>query len=603
MKAGVASDTLTLEDDGVNLCGFSFGNVLTAEKTQLLRGKNVNAYITTTTPEGAGRVYAAKWTGAPDAFTREIITDIDGAGEPIMGANWVLDGVSIFCTEDISGDPNTYSGAFTVPADAENFAVFLAPGLKQLPTKFEVSDFYLDKDPAISGFYLYAPEEAGEKYLIEDTKYAKFGLNTRPVIDGVKQSYTSLRYTINTADTPLPAGQLIKGKADIEGNWDATGSAVDYLTINNKGNVNLSTSFIVYPGEGLTAGQTSTNKFWWSYEQSPGVWTKIPESEITHTAVKDVAVPQTVTIPEFEYKAQDGDKLRCFANSSVNDGAFIESTSPSEYLCESTIDFTEFVPGSEDEPVTSIYVQDELINDWELTAGTDGHLRTLLVGDLPENIDHHVLRSNFSGNDFMVDEFGVITILDVTPPVEYTEISANVDLDDYRNYIVDTTSGTVTINIPYEQDTAFSVRDWKKEFDTNSCFVTIRDELDAIVHTAELDRKDRGYIFYTSGGTWKYGEIGKGAVVDIASDHVATVDFPCEDRVCIENVNLAASAWTTITYPGDFEVDFPSSVSFYDAGGTMLIHNISQIEVINSKTIRVDPGLSALNDIRVVVKK
>jgi len=400
MKVGTASNTLTFEDDGSNLLGFSFGNIITAEKTKLLRNKSVNAFITLTTPQGAGRVYAAKWTGTPDAFTREIITDIDPSGTPVMGANWVLDGVSIFCTEDVSGDPNDYSGAFTIPSDAENWAVFFAPGEKEQPSKFEITDFHVDKDPAISGFYLYAPEEPGESYLIEDTEYAEFGLNTRPIVDGKKQSYAGLRYTINIADTPLPAGQLIKGKADIEGNWDGLGGAVDFLTFNAKGNASISTSFIVYPGESVPGGGTSTNKFWWSYESPPGTWNKIPESEITHTAVKDVTVPQTVTIPSFNYKVQIGDKLRCFANSSIDDGAFIESKSPSEYLCETTIRFTEFVPGSEDEPVTSLWVEDDLTNLWELTAETDGRLLTLLQDDLPENQKRHVIQDDFSLNDF-----------------------------------------------------------------------------------------------------------------------------------------------------------------------------------------------------------
>ncbi len=114
--------------------------------------------------------------------------------------------------------------------------------------------------------------------------------------------------------------------------------------------------------------------------------------------------------------------------------------------------------------------------------------------------------------------------------VEYTEISADTTLDDYRNYIVDTKTpdATVTINIPYEETRAFTVRDMEKYFDKEECIITIRDSLDAIVHTATLDKKDKGWLFYNEGGTeddWKYGEIGKGKIEDIASDHVASVDF------------------------------------------------------------------------------
>ncbi len=518
MKVGIASNTLTLEDDGSNLVGFSFGNIISSEKTILLRNKVINAFITTTTPEGAGRVYGASWTGTPEAYTKDIITDINPAGEPVMATNWELLGTSIFCTEDATGNPNTYSGAFTVPADANNFALIFVPGGKQQPNKFEITSFYADVATPFNGYFIHAPEIDGEKHLVEDTRYFECGLNT--------EGYASLRYTINQADTPMPAGKLIKGKADITPNWANIGGAVDFLTFNNSGNANIATTFNVYPGESIPAGQTSLNTFWWAYKQGVD-WIKIDDSEITHTAIKDVTVPQLVTIPSFTYKAKDGDELRCFAKSDINDGAYIQSTSPHVYLCETTIDFTEFVPGSEDEPITSLYVQDSLQNDWELTAETDGRLKTLLVGDLPENEKRHVIQDDLNLNDFTLTGDG-ISLVEKMTSTEYTEINANTDLDDYRNYIVDTTSNTVTINIPYEETRAFTVRDATKEFDTNNCIITIRDSLDAIVHTATLDKRDKGYIFYNSDGTengWKYGEIGKGLITAIASDHVASTDF------------------------------------------------------------------------------
>jgi len=120
------------------------------------------------------------------------------------------------------------------------------------------------------------------------------------------------------------------------------------------------------------------------------------------------------------------------------------------------------------------------------------------------------------------------TLLFVENKFDYEEISANTDLDDNKNYIVDTSSNTVTINIPHGVTYPFTIRDGKKKFDSNSCFVTIRDSLNAIVHTAELDKKDKGFIFYNEGGTendWKYGEIGKGKVEAVASDHIASTDF------------------------------------------------------------------------------
>lgn len=110
----------------------------------------------------------------------------------------------------------------------------------------------------------------------------------------------------------------------------------------------------------------------------------------------------------------------------------------------------------------------------------------------------------------------------------YTEINTNTDLDGCKNYIVDTSAAPVAINIPFGQVKPFAVRDATKSFKDNNCIITIRDALNTIVHTATLDKKDKGYIFYNADGTangWKYGEIGKGIVTPIASDHVASVDF------------------------------------------------------------------------------
>lgn len=442
MKVGIANDKLTLQDDGVNFLGFSFGNVISAEKTQILRNENVNAYITTSTPQNAGRVYAAKWTGVPDQYTQQIITGIDPSGEPVMGVNWVLLGVSIFCTEDVTGNQNTYSGAFTVPDDSENFAIFFAPEELQNPGLFEITEFYFDKDPAISGFFLHAPEESGERHLIEGTKYARVGLNT--------EGYASLRYTINQADTPMPSGKIVKGKADIEANWAGTGAAVDFITLNQPGDFELSTSYRVYPGESIPPAGTADVVFWWAQEQGAGNWVLLPETEVTHTMTEGDPVT-IVTTPDYTFKGKPGDKLRAFATSEIDDGAYIQSTSPQDYLCDTTINFKEFVPGSEDEPVLSIYVQDELGNDWELTAGTDGHLETLLVGDLPENTDHHVLRSNFSGNDFVVGASGEISLVQKTNPYMSAHMSINMVYDtalEEKIILFDTVDGSSGIALP-----------------------------------------------------------------------------------------------------------------------------------------------------------
>ena len=175
-------------------------------------------------------------------------------------------------------------------------------------------------------------------------------------------------------------------------------------------------------------------------------------------------------------------------------------------------------------PITTLYIQDELQNDWELTSSTDGHIKSMLVGDLPENTKHHVIRDNFSLSDFVVDGSGGIVLVDKTVKQEYTKISATMQHEDYKNYLVDTTAGIVYIDISSEEVRAFTARDMKSNFDVNNCVIRIYDEFNTVIHTATLDKKNKGYIFYYD-TNWNYGEVGKGLIIAIASDHVASADF------------------------------------------------------------------------------
>ncbi|MES1923190.1 hypothetical protein MHBO_004735 [Bonamia ostreae] len=81
--------------------------------------------------------------------------------------------------------------------------------------------------------------------------------------------------------------------------------------------------------------------------------------------------------------------------------------------------------GSADEPLETLYTEDELGETWEVKTSTDGHIETLKEGDLPENIVHHVVRDNFDSNSFNIDEDGVIGLRN-----EQTILNRLTKLDD-----------------------------------------------------------------------------------------------------------------------------------------------------------------------------
>lgn len=211
-------------------------------------------------------------------------------------------------------------------------------------------------------------------------------------------------------------------------------------------------------------------------------------------------------------------------------------------------------------------------------------------------------KNDLSTDDFTVDEFGIVTL--VGKATAYTEINSNVDLDGPRNYVVDTKTldATVTVNIPYEEESAFTVHDSKKNFDDKNCIITIRDEADVIAHMAVLSRKDRSYVFYKSNGIWKYNEVGKGSFIDIASHHDAVTDFPDEDRLILENVILPENQWVNITYPEWFRTLTPN-ITVFDGGGYVVTHALSEMEVIDSSMVRLNAGVGRLESLTITIYK
>lgn len=111
---------------------------------------------------------------------------------------------------------------------------------------------------------------------------------------------------------------------------------------------------------------------------------------------------------------------------------------------------------------------------------------------------------------------------------EWRETSTATIHNRNSNYVVDSTTDPVAITIPFGTLSGFTVWDAKKQFQSNSCFIYIKDAGDITVHTVELNKKGKAYQFYYNPftNTWKYAEIGSGEFVDISGTNTASVDFP-----------------------------------------------------------------------------
>lgn len=337
IKVGVVTDHMIVEDNGVNIADFNFGRVFSAEETRLLRGKSVNVTVTLVDKDSAFRVALMAWEGIPDAYTPEIFTTRNN-GTPVWQTNWSK-ADDFFISEDVVVGDHTVSHTFTVPADANNYALIIYPESAQSPLTLKLKEFSAGVTPAFTGYILDAPELTTEHHLTYSDKYAKF------VADNA--GYSEFRYTINNVPSgmPMPVGALNKGAADIE--LDQTVNQVvsssDHryegaLKFNADGNATVSTELLVWSEKASSVvAQTS---FWWSTVSADGLtFTKIDDSELT-VGIRG-GTKAINKMPTFGIKVADGDRIALFATTDQTNGAYLQSVSATAPMISSTIDFNE----------------------------------------------------------------------------------------------------------------------------------------------------------------------------------------------------------------------------------------------------------------------
>lgn len=320
LNVGIADKTIHIHDNGADMAYFSLGQIFSAEKTHMLKNKELDIKVTLQDKENAFRIYMVKWTGKPDAYTNKVIASYDADTGAVADTNWTLTG-NIFISEDAASGEHDFMGTLTVPADAVNFAVVIAPGAEATPIDLYMKGFKIDVSDPFYGWILEAPELIGEKHLQFDERHAELRCDVA--------GYASVRYTLNNVPTgmPMPIGIIKNGKADIEIDHtvnQVSGSQLPQfegaIKFNKEGKATIQTDLYVHSEKAHST--LVTTKFWYS-KVSPdaGTFTKIPLSEYT-TQVRG----QTKAInkmPRFEINVQPGDRIALFGTSDQADGAFI----------------------------------------------------------------------------------------------------------------------------------------------------------------------------------------------------------------------------------------------------------------------------------------
>lgn len=364
LKGGTQNNQLVIQDDGANICDFNFGKIFSAEETKMLGSKVVNFSATLVDKDNGYYVALVEWTGKPDEYTRDIFTTRTN-GEPVFNAGWVKEQQFFISENAVLGDHDV-SNAFTVPDDANNYAIIMYPAEAQSPLTLKLKKFNIDVATPFIGYVLHGLENVAEEHLRFDTEYKKLVQNT--------QGYASLRYTINTVNLPMPVGELGKGLADINidpninnipGSNAKGGEGA--IVFDTSGTASISTELRLWSEK--TPSTTTAVKFWYSKVGPGNSLTKIAESEGIFNIIggsKNVIC----TMPTFNIDVLAGEKIVLSAQSNLVDGAFLQCTTDLKPMLSTTIEFKELVSSeSSDDPFVSLDLsQFNTVHNGQLTA-------------------------------------------------------------------------------------------------------------------------------------------------------------------------------------------------------------------------------------------
>lgn len=343
MSVGVQNNVLKLNAQGLQMCYFTFGYVFSAEKTLMLKGKQIKISAQLQDKDDAFRIAIAKWNGAPDEYTSKIFTGVSNS-QPQLAANWSLSPGDIFISEDVVSGIHTVTGTLTVPNDdsMKNFAVIIYPVDKQNPCNLNLAEFKID---TVNPFYYYVVKSSkpSENRLEYDTTRALFSTE-------IPKGEVVFRYTINDTPTKLPSGIKIKGLADISNDrsWNTAGNSWECegnLKAGEEGRIFITNgTFLLHPGEGIPKDGNTTFEI---YLQNVSTKQEVPGSKFTlpEPLEKD-AEPEVYLLNNFSFWAEKGDTFEWYAKAGVKDGAFIQSTNPTKPLFQYQVQFKELVSKS-----------------------------------------------------------------------------------------------------------------------------------------------------------------------------------------------------------------------------------------------------------------
>lgn len=334
----LTQNNIAISDHALAIDGdFSLHHIFSADETIALRGKQVKVSTTLLNPQTSYTVALAKHVEAPDDYNKNIFISRSQGGGVIAQGGWAID----FSTQQIinSGsltDFRTVEKIFTIPNDANNYAILIYPETDFGSAEIKLKEFKVDVVNPFMAYYIHSTMQINELDVLDIERYETLVQNS--------QAYYSLRYTLTNKESPMPCGQPRFGNANVvvdptvnvvQGSSAKGGEgALKFLL---DGSVDIRTSIRI-----SNEKDANYNARWWYAKVSTDglTYTKIDESETTVLVSKD-SVGTLFEMKPFRIDVESGDRIALRSQADVIDGAYIICTDDSKPMLTVKIDFDE----------------------------------------------------------------------------------------------------------------------------------------------------------------------------------------------------------------------------------------------------------------------
>lgn len=337
VNMAISDNKLTIMGDGVSIPVFSVGQILTPVQSLQLHLKNLATRVKLQDKNNAFDYALMKWTKETPA-NLPILTGYQN-DQPIFADGWVQVSKK-FISEDVVSGIHEDSNSFTVPEDAKQVALILYPAVSQIPTTLILADFEADVTPAFTIPTLsstFPPKEMHLQYM--DYLYRS--------ITSVPPGNLELRYTINSSETKLPFGIVSGGDGKLvnDRSWNTSGNTWDFegdgkFKSDGKATIDYDIPSI-YCGEKAPDSGSVQCSLWMAKSQPDGSFVEIPGSRVDFMVDKAFKGAKHVTSNKFKLDVKDGDSIRLFSKSSVDDGCYLQSGTDGRPLIRINVDFDE----------------------------------------------------------------------------------------------------------------------------------------------------------------------------------------------------------------------------------------------------------------------